>query len=79
MRFKYKFLDLDCKYCIKKENIGCVSGCPYILENLFILLHDTAFIEAIKNPQYCFSSQKYTLRYLNKKYKEGVFCDKEFC
>lgn len=71
MNFRYTYKDVQCKYCTQKENIGCVSGCIYILNNLPDLLEDRKFVEAIKNYKKCNNFQKYTLKKLNQNFSQN--------
>jgi len=63
---KYRFQDLDCRYCIEYKNCPPICLCPYILDNLHDLNGDKDFIEAIANAESCKNAQKLTLLYLSK-------------
>ena len=66
--FKYKYSDVSCKTCDKKQKAQCKRKiCPNIMENLDDLLEDKAFRKAIKNAESCSTYHKMTLLSLKMK------------
>ena len=69
MRFKYRFADVECHYCLAMENEdgGCPHAiCPHITKNLKDLLCDPAFIDAVAEAENCDSPHRATLLRLKK-------------
>jgi hypothetical protein len=69
MRFKYRFADLECHYCLAMENEdgGCpYDSCPHITENLKDLLCDPAFIYAVSEAENCDLPHRPTLLILKE-------------
>jgi len=89
MRFKYRFADLECHYCLAMENEdgGCpYDSCPHITENLKDLLCDPAFIDAVTEAENCDSPHRVTLlilqsqkAHIQKKAKTSRFDEKPVC
>ena len=65
-RHRYRFQDLDCRYCIEHKTCPAICLCPYILDNLTDLKQDMEFIKAVLAAELCDTPQKRTLRYLMK-------------
>jgi len=60
MRFKYKYADVACDYCLEKG--WCEHTiCPHIMENLDDLMMDKAFRQAIADAENCVCKHKRTL------------------
>ena len=63
-KHKYRFSDLDCRYCIEYKTCPPVCLCPYILDNLPDLSGDRDFIGAVTAAKTCDNAQRLTLLYL---------------
>ena len=61
---KYRFKDLDCRYCLEYKTCPPVCLCPYILDNLPDLSGDKDFIGAVTAAETCGTAQRLTLLYL---------------
>ena len=71
MRYKYKFKDLNCEFCLKQNKIACTRGLyPHIMANLSDLFADANFREAVRNAEKYRSPHRNTLKYLKKKAEE---------
>lgn len=69
-KFRYRFRDLDCRYCAECGTCPPVCLCPSILENLPDLKDDREFIIAVLAAETCETPQRLTLLYL----LEGRVC-----
>ena len=63
-KFKYRFHDIDCRYCSEYKTCPRVCLCPYILDNLPDLRGDMDFIGAVITAEMCKTPQRLTLIYL---------------
>lgn len=70
-KFKYRYHDLDCRYCIEYKTCPPVCLCPYILDNLPDLSGDRDFIGAVTDAESCQTAQRMTLLYLMR--QGGLF------
>ena len=70
-KYKYRYDDIDCFYCIENEK-PCNNGkckhklCPYIMDNLADLFEDNNFCELVSNPKKCETNHKKTFEYLKR-------------
>jgi hypothetical protein len=69
-KHKYRYQDLDCRYCAEYKTCPPVCLCPYILDNLPDLYGDMDFIGAVIAAESCETAQRLTLLYL----LEGRLC-----
>ena len=59
-KFRYRYADLDCEYCIHHEQCNHVI-CPHILTHLNDLADDPDFADAIADAESCENRHKLTL------------------
>ena len=64
-RFKYKYADVDCSYCLHTKQCE-YDLCPHIIDNLDDLRHDKAFGEAVQNVEACNNRHKQTLLHIKE-------------
>ena len=64
LKFRYRFRDLDCRYCIEYKRCPAVDLCLYVMDNLSDLYGDEEFFEAIMAAKSCETPQRRTLIYL---------------
>ena len=69
-KHRYRFSDLDCRYCLEYKTCPPVCLCPYILDNLPDLSRDGDFACAVTAAETCDTAQRLTLLYL----MEGRVC-----
>jgi len=62
--FRYTLADLDCRYCLEKEDCQGEYLCPPILDDLPDLKLDPQFLLAVENAESCKTFHKETLLYL---------------
>jgi len=60
-KFRYTFADLDCRYCLEKDDCQSDRLCPYIFDNLPDLMLDPNFMQAVENAESCKTHHKETL------------------
>lgn len=65
-KFRYRFRDLDCRYCAECKSCPPICLCPYILDNLPDLNSDREFAGAVLAADICETPQKRTLIYLRE-------------
>ena len=68
MKFKYKYADVSCEYCLNKGRCKHTI-CPHITDNLDDLMKDKSFRQAIASAESCTNKHKRTLLQLKKKQK----------
>ena len=62
-KFKYKYADLACDYCLDRKQ--CVHTiCPHIMDCLDDLKQDKAFLTAVDDAENCTNKHKRTLLHL---------------
>ena len=63
-KFRYRYRDFDCQYCLDYRKYPPERLCPYIMDNLEDLKQDDDFIRAVQEAEVCDTPHKLTLLYL---------------
>ena len=64
-KFKYKYADLACDYCLDKGRCKHTI-CPYIMDCLDDLKQDKTFLQVVEDAENCTSKHKRTLLHLKE-------------
>jgi hypothetical protein len=65
-RLKYRFRDLDCRFCAEYMTCPAFCLCPYIIDALKDLRADSEFESAIMAADLCTTPQRLTLIYIRE-------------